>query len=93
MDREPTVIGVATDVDYSMTHKRDRLTVWSGEYFGTLEATALSLPNDAGYMVTMYSGGKIRVVCPVGRTDDNYQGIDKAISDAVNAYYAERYAR
>lgn len=80
--------GVTTDYDYNQTHKRERLRLWSGTFFDQFEATALSLPNGAGYMLTVYAGQKIRVSCPAPRTDANYQQVDTALSEALTAYYA-----
>jgi hypothetical protein len=80
--------GVMEDYDYNQTHKRERLTVWSGPFASVLEAAALSLPKGNGYMLTTYHGEKIRVECPTPRTDENYQEIDKAISDALNKHFS-----
>lgn len=73
--------GVATDYEYNKTHKRDRITVWSGQFCDTFEADGLSLPT-GGYMLT-YFGKKIRVKCPSPRTEENYLQVDAAVSAAL----------
>lgn len=84
-----THYGVSTDYEYSADHKRQRITVWSGSFYGVFEADGLSLPNDAGYMLTTYNGEKVRVACPAPRNEDNYQEVDAAVSAALNAHYGE----
>ena len=64
--------------------KRDYLTLWSGAFMSTYEGYAVSLPKRDGYMIHMLYGPKVRVICPVGRTDDNYQEIDDAIRSGLN---------
>lgn len=85
-----TRYAVATDYDWQRTHKTDRLTVWSGAFASQYEGEAISLPRGDGYMVHLYYGDKVRVSCPVGRTDDNYMQIDQAISGAINAHFAKK---
>lgn len=80
--------GVTTDYDYNQAHKRERLCLWSGAFFDQFEASALSLPNGAGYMLTVYAGQKIRVACPAPRTDSNYVQVDAALSEALTAFYS-----
>jgi hypothetical protein len=82
-----THYGVMEDYDYNQTHKRERLTIWSGPFASVLEGEAYSLPKGDGYMITTYHGDKIRVECPTPRTDENYQKVDKAISDALNQHF------
>lgn len=77
--------GVCTDYDYTSTHKRERLTVWSGPFLSDYEGEAFTLPRGDGYMVTTYGGDRVRVTCPTPRTDDNYPAIDAAINAALNA--------
>lgn len=79
--------GIAIDYDYSATHKRQRLTVWSGPFASVWEADALSLPKNDGYMLTTYTGNKVRVTCPAPRDDENYREVDRAISDALETHY------
>lgn len=86
----PTRFGVTTDYEYSATHSRDRLEVWSGPFFSVWEATGLSLPRGGGFMLTTYNDDKIRVTCPARRTSANYEEVDAAISAALNAHYAKR---
>lgn len=81
--------GVASDDDYTETHKRERLTVWSGPFSSVYEGVAFTLPKGDGYMVTTYNGDKVRVVCPTPRTDDNFQAVDDAIASALRAHYGE----
>jgi hypothetical protein len=86
------MFGITTDYEYSSTHKRDRLDVWSGPFYSVWEAEALSLPKRDGYMLRTYNGDRVRVTCPVGRTDDNWQEIDAAISDALTEHHRQREA-
>lgn len=82
--------GVATDYEWSATHKRQRITVWSGSFYSTYEAEGLSLPNGAGFMLSIYDDGeKVRVSCPSPRTDDNYREVDAAIAAALADHYKE----
>ena len=87
-----TVYGITEDYDYTSTHKRERLMIWSGAFMSTYEGEALSLPNGAGYMVTVYGSYflepvKVRVACPSPRTDANYQEVDAAIGAALNTHH------
>lgn len=81
--------GVSTDYDYNASHKRDRITVWSPPFASTYEAEGYSLPGGDGYMLTTYNGDKVRVTCPTPRTDETYEAVDKAVSDALNAHHAD----
>ena len=81
------MFGTATDYEYSATHKRQRLTVWSGSFMSTFEGDALSLKD--GFMITTYNGDKVRVTCPPVRNETTYGEVDDAISDALDAHYAE----
>ena len=87
-----TVYGITTDYEYTSTHQRERLLVWSPPFFSVFEGEALSLPNGAGYMVTTYNGDKVRVACPSPRTDANYQEVDDAIGAALNAHHTAKEA-
>lgn len=82
-----THFGIIEDYDYNLTHKRKRLTLWSGPFASVYEGEAYSLPKGDGYMVTLPYGDKVRVTAPVERTDENYQEQDKAFNDALNAHY------
>lgn len=84
-----TTYGVTTDYDYNASHKRDRVQVWSPPWMSTWEAEGYSLPRGDGYMLTTYNGDKVRVTCPTPRSHENYQIVDQAISDALNAHYGE----
>lgn len=79
--------GIIVDEEYNETHKRKRLTVWSGPFASVREGEAYSLPKGDGYMLTLEYGTKIRVECPVERTSENYEEQDKAFNDALNAHY------
>ena len=85
-----TRYGIITDYDYNADHKRHKIDVWSGPWSDVYEATGLSLPKGDGYMLTTYNGDKVRVTCPVIRTEDNYQEQDDAINAAMNEYEAKR---
>ena len=76
--------GVRSEYEYNATHKRDCITVWSGPFYPDYEATGLALPGNAGYMLTLYFGGKVRVECPCPRTDENYQEVDAAVCAAMD---------
>ncbi len=76
---------VATDYEYNKTHKRDAITVWSGQFCGEFEASGIALPRNRGYMLTLYGGKKLRVECPCPRTEKNYRQVDSAISAAMEA--------
>lgn len=85
-----TYYGVMKDYDYSDSHKRELLTIWSGPFAGIYEGRALSLPKGDGYMITTYYGEKIRVSCLTPRTEATYEEIDAAINVAVNEFYAKK---
>ena len=74
---------VASDYEYNATHKRDCITVWSGAFCSDFEASGLALPGNAGYMLNLYYGGKVRVECPCPRTELNYLEVDAAVCDAM----------
>lgn len=82
-----TRFGVIEDYDYSQTHKRHRLTIWSGSFMSDYEGEAYSLPKGNGYMVSLGYGGKVRVSCPAPRNADNWVQVDEAINAALNAYF------
>lgn len=84
-----TSYGVAQDYEYSATHKRERIQVWSGPFMSVWEAEGYSLPKRNGYMLTTYNGDKVRVSTPL-RRDDNYREVDSAISDALNRHHEAR---
>ena len=75
--------GVATNYDYIATHKRDSITVWSGQFRDRWEGAGFALPGNTGYMLTMYDGKKLRVRCPCPRTEANYQDVDAAVCAAI----------
>ncbi len=79
---------VRTEYGYNQTHKRDCITVWSGQFCSEYEATGLSLPG-GGYMLTLYGGGKLRVKCSSPRTKKNYIKVDAAISAAMEKRYKD----
>lgn len=82
-----THYGLIEDYDYNATHKRKRFTIWSGPFASVREGEAYSLPKGDGYMVTLEYGDKVRVECPVERTDANYVEQDKAFNDALNKHF------
>lgn len=75
---------VATDYDYNATHKRDCITVWSGQFCDQWEGVGFALPGNTGYMLSMYGGGKVRVACPCPRTEANYRQVDAAVCAAIS---------
>jgi hypothetical protein len=85
-----THYGIIVDDEYNATHKRKRLTLWSGPFASVLEGEALSLPKGDGYMVTTYNGEKIRVEAPVERTSENYEEQDRAFNEALNKHRLEQ---
>lgn len=84
-----THYGVMTDYEYSDTHKRDRITVWTGPFASVYVAEGFSLPKGNGYMLTTYNGDKVRVTCPAPRTDATYQVTDAAIQEALSKHFGE----
>lgn len=82
--------GIIEDHAHNKTHKRKRLTLWSGTFMTDYEGEAFSLPKGDGYMVNLGYGDKVRVVAPVERTDENYQEQDKAFNDALNRHRLEQ---
>lgn len=88
-----TSYGIIEDYDYNQSHKRKRLTLWSGPFASVREGEAYSLPKGDGYMVTLEYGDKVRVTCPVERTDENYREQDKAFNDALNKHRLEYLRR
>lgn len=83
---------IATDYDRNAGRKRDYLTVWSGPFASTYEASGVSLPNGDGYMLALAYGGKVRVSCLTPRNDDNWQQIDAAIDAALTEHNRQREA-
>lgn len=79
-----TRYGIIEDYDYNQTHKRERLTIWSGSFMSDREGEAYSLPKNDGYMLRLEYGDKVRVECPTPRTSENYNEVDKAINVALN---------
>lgn len=77
--------GVATDYARNAGRKRDYIQVWSGSFMSDWEANGVSLPNNDGYMLKLFGGGKLRVSCPAPRNEQNYQEVDEAINVAMNA--------
>lgn len=71
--------------EYEPQFGRQRLTLWSGAFASIYEGQALELPGHNGYMVSMYDGRKLRVLCESPRSGDNYSRVDAAISDALSA--------
>ncbi len=84
-----TRYGIISDYDYNLTHKRERLTIWSGSFMSDYEGEAYSLPKNNGYMVNLGYGDKVRVTCPTPRTDKNYNEVDEAINKALNGHRLE----
>lgn len=84
-----THFGMIEDYDYNVTHKRHRMSIWSGPFMSNREGVAYSLPKSDGYMITLEYGDKVRVSCPAPRNDVNYQEVDKAINDALNEHFKE----
>lgn len=82
-----TRYGITEDYEYNATHKRKRIMIWSGSFMSDFEGEALSLPKGDGFMITLYYGDKVRVECPVERTDATYIEQDKAINDALNKHF------
>ena len=85
----PTRYAVADDCDYGETHKRERLTVWSGTWCDAFEAEGLSLPGRDGNRLTTDNGHRERVAC-ARSADDTYEEVDAAISEALNRHHEAR---
>ena len=84
---------VSDDYDYNETHKRRRIQVWGGSWWSVWVAEGLSLPKGDGFMLRTYNGDRVRVTCPIVRTDDNYEQVDRAINDALVAHFEIEKAR
>lgn len=82
-----TYFGMTEDYEYDATHKRHRIRVWEGPFMSNLVADGFELPRGDGYMLTTYNGDKVRVTCPVIRTDENYEQQDAAIHHALSAHF------
>ena len=87
----PTHYAIADDYDYNETHKRSRLSIWSGPFASIYEGEAYSLPGKNGYMVSLYYGPKLRVETGGLRDDDNWQEVDNKIRAAINDYYESQW--
>lgn len=87
---DPHEFGVTTDYDHSADRKRDYIDVWTGQWMGSYEARGVSLPKGDGYMLTTYSGDKVRVTCPTPRDETTYQEVDAAINAALQDYHDQR---
>ena len=74
---------VATEYDYNRTRKRDCITFWSGQFCQDFEGQGLALPGNVGYMLTLYGGRKLRVLCPCPRTEANFREVDAAVVSAI----------
>lgn len=70
--------------DEHKPHKRQKLTIWSGQFASDYEGTAVELPKHNGFMVEV-DGKKIRVECESPRTEENYLAVDQAINNAIQA--------
>jgi hypothetical protein len=86
-----THFGMIEDYDYNLTHKRHRMTIWSGPFASVREGEAYSLPRNDGYMIRLEYGDRVRVSCPAPRTAENYLEVDKAINDALNEHFKDAY--
>ena len=75
---------IATDYAYNRTHKRHRVTIWSGAFCSDFEGSGDSLPKRDGYSVTMIDGRRLRVTCPCPRTEENFREVDRAIIRALD---------
>lgn len=83
--------GVMTDYEYTATHKRERITVWSPPFASVFEAEGYARPGSSRYHLTTYNGDRVTVQLPRGitapRTDENFHEIDRAISEHLSAHY------
>jgi hypothetical protein len=84
-----TRYGITEDYEYNLTHKRKRILLWSGGFMLDYEGDAFSLPKGNGFMINLGYGDKVRVECPVERTDASYEEQDKAINEALNRHRLE----
>ena len=70
------------------------ITVWSGPFYETFEASGRAVNGARRITLTTYNGDKVVVRLPDGvtlpRTDDNFQAIDRSISWALQDHYDER---
>lgn len=74
---------------YGITNDDNLIQVWSGEWFSDPEAYGYAYKGDDRIHLTLECGQVITIKLPNGitfpRTDDNFDEIDMAISDAMNA--------
>lgn len=93
MSTKPTPYRYGTRTEYdTSTAKRERVTAWSGPFFETFEAEGYANHGAKTYSLITYNGDKVAARLPEGitapRTPTNYQAIDQAISDALNAHHS-----
>ena len=84
-----THYGIRTEYE-ERTEDRDRITAWSGAFMSTFEAKGTARTGSTFYTMYDYSGKRFRVNLPEGvtapRTDENYEQIDRAISERYAAH-------
>lgn len=82
--------GISTD---ELTPKTQALSVWSGDFYGNLDAEATARHGAKSIALHMFVGGKCKVQLPEGitfpRTELNYKAIDNAISEAIAKWYSD----
>lgn len=93
-----TRYGIRNEYD-DYTASATSLTAWEGSFMSTWTATAERVRNGVkSFTLYTYAGdelhNRVRVILPEGvtmpRTDQNYEQIDQAVSDALNAWEAAR---
>lgn len=77
--------------EYAPRFGRQVLTLWSGTFSDAYEGEAVELPKHNGYMIRTrgflgYGAQSIRVECASPRTSENYQEVDAALNEALNAH-------
>lgn len=85
------MFGIRTEETAST--KRETITVWSGSFMSTFEAEGYANNGAKTYSLTTYNGDAVPARLPEGvtapRTAENHLAIDRAISDALTAHYAQ----
>lgn len=72
-------------VDEKKEFGRQLLTLWTGTFSDQYEGHAVELPRHDGFMVHLDYQDSLRVTCPAPRDETNYQEVDAAINEALNA--------
>ena len=74
----------------SLTGRTTPINVWSGAFMSDFEAGGVARNGARSITLTTHAGDRVTVRLPDGitfpRTDENYQAIDQAISEALRTH-------